>query len=175
MTLKSLEQHAEVAVADSHGGMVGADAGIDENSPGANKGDSVLKVQSKGPGDDFRALVRFTLPAVGEGCGVSAATLRLHSEKDQPGRTLEVRRLATPWSEMGVTWSIRPPTAGEPVRGPAGEGELRFDVTSLVAAGAANSFEIRDAELHGPGAEHGFYSRETGESPPVLVVSFSAL
>ena len=108
-----------------------ADAWIDENSPSANKGDdSVLKVQSKGPGDDFRALVRFTLPAVGEGCGVAAATLRLHSEKDQPGRTLEVRRLTTPWSEMGVTWSIRPPTAGEPVRGPAREGELRFDVTS---------------------------------------------
>ena len=60
------------------------------------------------------------------------------------------------------------------MRGPAGEGDLRFDVTSLLAAGGSDGFEIRDAELHGPGVEHGFYSREKGESPPQLVLRFSA-
>ena len=152
-----------------------ADAWIDENSEDANKGDdSVLKVQSKGPGDDFRALVRFALPALGEDCRLESAVLVLHSEKDQPDRTLEVRRVTAAWTRRGVTRSNRPPAAEAAVRGPGGEGDLRFDVTGLVAAGGGDGFEIRDAELHGPGIEHGFYSREKGESPPQLVLRLTA-
>ena len=41
-----------------------ADAWIDENSPSSNKGtDSILKVQSKGPRDNFRALVASPCPS----------------------------------------------------------------------------------------------------------------
>jgi large repetitive protein len=58
----------------------GCGAWIDENSPTSNKGsDSILKVQSKGPRDNFRSLVRFTLPAIPQGCVIESATLRLYA------------------------------------------------------------------------------------------------
>src|SRR5688572_20584164 len=57
-----------------------ADAWIDQNSSSTNKGtDSILKVQSKGPTDNFRALVRFSLPPAPQGCTLESATLRLFS------------------------------------------------------------------------------------------------
>ena len=65
--------------------LAAADSWIDENSPTSNKGsDSILKVQSKGPSDNFRALVRFSLPAVPEGCMIQSATLRLYAASAKP-------------------------------------------------------------------------------------------
>ena len=64
-----------------------ADAWIEQNSASNNKGtDSILKVKSQGPSDNFRALVRFALPAsVPQGCVVQSATLRLFAASSAIG------------------------------------------------------------------------------------------
>ncbi|HEX7255584.1 MAG TPA: DNRLRE domain-containing protein, partial [Gaiellaceae bacterium] len=155
-----------------------ADAWIDENSASSNKGDdSILKIQSKGPRDNFRALVRFSLPAVPPGCAVDAATLRLFAASMKPGRVLQAARLAAAWAENTVSWNTQPPTTGAAATTTSGFGYREWDVSSqvqaMVADGASHGFLIRDA-IEGQDAEQQFHSREKGESPPQLVVRFAA-
>jgi hypothetical protein len=154
-----------------------ADAWIDENSPANNKGgDSILKVQSKGPRDNFRALVRFGLPAVPQGCVVQSSTLRLYAASARTGRTLHALRLASAWSENQVTWSNQPLTTGSAAATPSALGYLQWDVTSQVLAmygGSNHGFLIRDS-VEGQDAEQQFHAREKGENPPQLVVRFAA-
>jgi Big-like domain-containing protein len=154
-----------------------ADAWIDENSPTNNKGtDSILKVQSKGPRDNFRALVRFTLPAVPQGCVVESATLRLYAPSAKTPRTIQALRLASAWSENLVNWGNQPLTTGPAAATAAGTGYREWSVTSQVQAmyaDANHGFLIRDA-VEGQDAEQQFHSREKGENPPQLVVRFGA-
>jgi PPIC-type PPIASE domain len=111
-----------------------ADAWIDQNSPAANKGtDSILKVQSKGPADNFRALVRFTLPTnLPPGCTLSSATLRAYATSSKPGRTLQALRLASAWTENLVSWSNQPPTAGAAAAAASANGDREWNVTDQV-------------------------------------------
>jgi hypothetical protein len=155
-----------------------ADAWVDENSPSTNKGDdSILKVQSKGPRDNFRALVRFTLPPLAAGCVVETATLRLYAASMKPGRVLQALRLAAGWAESGVSWSNQPQTTGTAATTASGFGYREWDVGSHVQAmfaeGVSHGFLIRDA-VEGADAEQQFHSREKVESPPQLVVRFAA-
>jgi hypothetical protein len=154
-----------------------ADAWIDENSPATNKGgDSILKVQSKGPRDNFRALVRVALPALPEGCRVEQATLRLYAASAKTGRILEVLRVAAAWSENTVNWSNQPQTTGAAATTASGLGYREWNVTShvqaMVAEGANHGFLIRDAAENAD-AEQQFHSREKGENPPQLVLRFA--
>ncbi|HEV3484380.1 MAG TPA: DNRLRE domain-containing protein, partial [Vicinamibacterales bacterium] len=155
-----------------------ADAWIDQNSPATNKGgDSILKVQSKGPSDNFRALVRFALPSsVPQGCIVGSATLRLYAASWRTGRTLHALRLASSWSESQVSWGNQPQTAGTAAASPSGQGYLEWNVTTQVQAmydtGGKHGFLIRDA-VENADAEQQFHSREKGESPPQLVIRFA--
>jgi len=91
-----------------------ADAWMEQNSPSNNKGtDSTLVVRSKGrPADNFRALVRFNLPAAPIGCVLEAATLRMYSDSPKIGRTIQALQIADAWTEGGVTWSNQPATTG---------------------------------------------------------------
>ena len=58
-----------------------ADSWIDQAGPDVNKGaDSVLKLLSKGPANNVRALVRFSHPALAHGCVVTDAKLRLNAK-----------------------------------------------------------------------------------------------
>ena len=153
-----------------------ADAWIDENSPTNNKGsDSILKVQSKGPRDNFRALVRFALPSVPQGCIVTGATLRLYAASSKPDRTIDVLRLAGAWSENQVSWLNQPPTTGLPATSPSGGGYREWNVTEQVRAMYAevnNGFLIRDS-VESADAEQQFHSREKGENPPQLVLVYA--
>jgi hypothetical protein len=154
-----------------------ADAWIDENSPTSNKGgDSILKVQSKGPRDNFRTLVRFALPTLREGCVVEEATLRLYAASVKTGRILEALRVAVSWSENTVAWSTQPQTTGSAATTASGLGYRQWNVTSHVQAmvdeGANYGFLIRDT-VESADAEQQFHSREKGESPPQLVIRFA--
>ncbi|MFC7359488.1 right-handed parallel beta-helix repeat-containing protein, partial [Nocardioides astragali] len=164
-----------------------ADSWIDENSPFAGKGgDSILNVDGGSANVDTavvsgraRALVRFPLPAaVPPGCVVASAKLGLFASEDSDGARAEAVRLASHWSETGVTWSNQPETTGEPVRIWSQAGYMRWNVASQVEAmlgGANHGFLIRDAaEGTETSAGHGFYGREKGESPPELVIRFAA-
>ena len=155
-----------------------ADAWIDQNSAMTNKGDdSILKVRSKGPADNFRALVRFDqLPPAPAGCVIGSATLRLHAGSSGEGRSLVAQRTSAAWAENGVTWSNQPtaegPTATTAIV--ADVDDLEWNVQPHVnAAHSAGtvSFVIRDA-VEGDDAEQQFHSREKGENPPQLVIHF---
>lgn len=156
-----------------------ADSWIDENSPSNNKGpDSVLKVQSKAPSDNFRALVHFAMPPnLPAGCVVQSATLSLYANSASIDRTLEVLRLSEAWSEDGVTWGNQPGTTGPAATAAAGAGYRAWDVTAQVQAmygeGANHGFLVRDAVEGDAGGEQQLYSREKGENAPVLVISFA--
>jgi hypothetical protein len=156
----------------------GADAWIEENSSSTNKGtDSILKVKSQGPTDNFRALVRFELPAAPDGCVLESATLRLFAASATAGRTLQALRLESPWTEGGVTWTNQPATIGLASEAPAGLGYREWTVTVQVEAMydvANNGFLVRDLAESASGAEQSFHAREKGETPPELVLHFAA-
>ena len=154
-----------------------ADAWLDHNSSTTNKGsDSILKVQSKGPKDNFRSLVRFGLPAVPAGHEVKSATLSLYCPSWKNGRTLQAYRVNGNWSENQVTWANQPPVAGTAATTTSGQGWRQWTVTSQVKEmySAGNyGFLIRDAaEGNSSGYEQQFHGREKGEQPPILVITF---
>ena len=96
--------------------------------PGPNKGgDSVLKVASQTT-DNQRALVHFALPNVPAGCKLVGAALRLYSSAATDGRTLDVFRVASAWSESEVTWANQPATAGVSAAADSGLDFREWDV-----------------------------------------------
>jgi parallel beta-helix repeat protein len=154
-----------------------ADAWIDQNSASNNFGaDAILKVRSQGPSDNFRALVRFDMPAsIPEGYVLHSATLRLYAPSWTGGRTLEALRITGDWSENGVTWDNQPATTGTAAPASSGSGWREWDVTAYVEAmydaGVNYGFMIRDASENGEGFEQQFHSREKGEDPPELLIA----
>jgi hypothetical protein len=153
-----------------------ADAWIEQSSASSNKGsDSILKVMSKSGNSNLRALVRFTLPAMPAGCIVDTATLRLYAGSAASGRTLQAIRVNATWTETAVTWQNQPATTGTPATTTSGTGYRQWNVAGIVQAqyssGAVNGFLIRDA-TEGQDAEQQFFSREKGEQPPQLVITF---
>jgi hypothetical protein len=152
-----------------------ADAWIDENSSSNNYGsDSILKVQSKS-GNNFRALVRFGLPSMPQGCVVQSATLRVYSPSWKDGRTIEALQVGASWSENDVTWSNQPGTTGAAATTSSGSGYREWNVAGQVQSMYANGnygFLIRDASEN-QDHEQQFHAREKGESIPQLVIIFA--
>ena len=154
------------------------DAWIQQGSPSSNKGsDSTLKVMSKGPSNNLRALVRFQMPALPQGCVVETATLQLNASAAAGGRTLQALRATATWTENGVTWANQPATTGVAAVTTSGTGNRSWSVTGLVQdmydASALHGFVIRDATENGD-AEQQFNSREKSSGKPVLVLKFKA-
>jgi CSLREA domain-containing protein len=155
-----------------------ADAWIDQNSSSNNFGsDAILKVRSQSSSNNFRALVRFALPSdVSEGCVVESARLRLYAASAVSERTIEALRLASGWSENNVTWNNQPQTTGDAARTSSGSGYREWNVAAQVQAeydaDTNNGFLIRDATEGDSGSEQQFHSREKGENPPMLVITF---
>ena len=151
-----------------------ADAWIDFGSPTANKGsDSILKVMSKS-GGNLRALVRFNLPTMPQGCSVETATLRLNAKSASRGRTLQVHRLGGSWTEGGVTWANQPATTGSAVTTSSGLGYREWNVAAMVQGmytTGNEGFLVRDAS-EDQDAEQQFHSREESINRPQLVLKF---
>ena len=155
-----------------------ADSWIEQGSPTSNKGtDSVLKVMSKGPANNLRALVRFTPPTLAAGCEVASATLRVHASSAASGRTLEALRLGGAWTEAAVTWENQPATAGSAATVASGTGNrdfaVRDQVRAMYDAGAQHGFLIRDAAENAD-AEQQLHSRENSANRPQLLLTFGA-
>ena len=152
-----------------------ADAWLEQNSPSSNRGaDSILKVKSQGATDNFRAVVRFELPTLPDGCAVESATLRLFAASSVSGRSLEAHRLSTRWTESGVKWANQPATTGPAAVTASGTGYREWNVSDQLRAmldlGVNHGFLIRDAAEGGTGAEQSFHARDKGESPPQLII-----
>ena len=151
------------------------DSWVAQATPGSNfGGDSVLKVKSLSGGNQ-RALVHFTLPAVPPGCRLESATLRLYASSATDGRTLEVLRIASEWSESEVTWANKPGTGGAAATTASGRDALEWDVLALARdmySHGAHGFLVRDA-VEDEAGEQSFHGSEKGEDrPPELVLIF---
>jgi hypothetical protein len=128
-----------------------ARAWIDESAPAANHGGEPTVTVRGGDGHRARALLSFDLPATG-GCSVTSAELRLNQLSGDAGRTLNVFRLGSAWSESTVTWADRPGPTGVPASAKSpGTGWQPLDVTPQVRAiyRSGNS----GFEVEGDGAE----------------------
>lgn len=158
-----------------------ADAWIDQASAGNNFGsDSILKVQAKSS-NNFRALVRFNLPASPpSGCVVQSATMRLYAASSTSGRTIQAIRVTGNWAEGGVTWANQPATTGTAATTGSGSGTgyrswtVTSQVQAIFSSGTNNGFLIRDATEGGSGREQQFHGREKGEFMPELIVQYAA-
>lgn|GEM_PF-4547002 len=155
-----------------------ADSWLDQNSSSNNFGqDAILKVRSQNSGNNFRALVQFAMSTLPQGCIVESATLRLYAASWTDGRTLEVIRVAGDWTEHDVTWNNQPEVDGPTVTATSGQGYREWGVVAQVQAmyetGANYGFLVRDATEEVTGSEQQFHSREKGENPPQLVITFS--
>lgn len=74
-----------------------------------------------------------------------------------------------------MTWANQPGTAGDAAATWAGDGYVQWNVTAQIRemlGGANPGFLIRDAAENGAGIEQVFNSREKGENPPRLIVTF---
>lgn len=155
-----------------------ADSWIAEDNVGSNFGtDAILKVRSKSPANNFRALVRFSLPPMPAGCQVAEARLQLYAPSATTARTIQALRVVDGWTESEVTWGNQPGTTGVAAIAGSGLGTLEWVVTTQVQAmysGSNNGFLIRDAadgDVASP--EQSFHGREKApDHPPALVITF---
>ena len=103
--------------------------------------------------------------------------MNLFAASSAGGRTLQALQVAGPWVEGAVTWANQPATTGVVASTSSGSGYRQWDVTAqvqaMLASGANHGFLIRDA-AEGQDAEQQFHSREKGESPPQLIVTYVA-
>ena len=156
-----------------------ADSWNAQTQSSTNNGtDKVLRVKSRERRRE-RALVKFSQPAIPQGCGLESAKLRLYSSSFTPNRTLQALRLGGPWTELGVNWNTQPPPTGTAAsaQSRSSQGYVEWDVTSQVQTmytGANYGFLIRDAnESAGSDRLQVFASRETdSQHPPELVISY---
>jgi Bacterial Ig-like domain len=152
------------------------DSWVSQGVPGANFGsDAILKVKSL-PGVNQRSLVHFTLPPIPPGCKVTGATLRLYSPSAVEGRSLEALRLASDWSEFGVTWDNQPETVGPAAIIQSGREFRDWDVLEqtrdMYASSGGHGFLIRDAAENESGEQSFHSSEKSTDRPPELILIF---
>jgi hypothetical protein len=152
-----------------------ADTYVDQGSPRSNFGGRAnLDVRSR-LGSNARALVRFELPAVPEGCTLTAATLSMRSTSIRSGRTLQVQRVAAPWTEQGVTWNTQPAATGAAALQVTGAATLNWDVTTQIreSFGANHGLVVRDRTEGALTAQLNRFASRESTNRPQLVLTFS--
>jgi hypothetical protein len=129
-----------------------------------------------------RGFFQFDLSKIPTGASLISAEFRaylIESSTTPHVLSLEVRRVDSPWAELGVTWATQPGTTGiGKVNGVGtGLGDYSWDVTSLVQswlAGMASNGLALWSETEKTVGWRGFASRESGPppSPPRLIVTY---
>ncbi|HVF04428.1 MAG TPA: DNRLRE domain-containing protein [Frankiaceae bacterium] len=153
-----------------------ADTYVDQAEPDRGYGGAgELHVTSRGRERNRRALVRFTLPAIPDGCSLASATLTLTAQQAS-GRRLLVARAGRGWAES-VTWQAAPAPAGASIGATVSAARVSWGVTSLVAAMRTygnHGFLLRDASEGARGAgEHTVFRARTTGAPPTLTVRWA--
>ena len=171
------------------------DATIKQNGPTANEGDTEdLRVRNEfggypppeGDGWAWDILIKFDLSSIPSDCTIKSAKLKLYYFKwwdnDPAGRTLNLYRITSDWSEDTVTWETQPSyydikTASATVPSTTGtwmEWNVTADVQKFVQGELPNyGWRIRDDEV--PWGDVNipiayFYSKEYGDFVPYLEV-----
>lgn len=163
------------------------DARVRESAATTNSGsETTMKVVSQNSNRNERTFIKFTLPAVPAGCQFATANLWLYQDTGSSGRTIQVYRSNSSWSESSITWNTQPATTGAAVTAPSSGSSgawMTWPVSTLVSTmyppGSNNGFVIKDsAESASSTARTQVYrSSENGSSStrPQLVVTFSRL
>ena len=152
----------------------------DQSSPNQNYSIvSDLFVLSKNGAQNRRSFMHFTLPAAPSGCTLTSATLRLWNPSGVAGRTIEVYRAASTWTEAGLTWSNQPATTGtavgQPSSGTAGwrTWGVLAHVQAMYSSGVNHGFVLRDqteSALTSP--EQKYQARDGSPNDPELILTF---
>ena len=152
-----------------------ADSWVSQGSRDRNYGrDNNARVISRSD-QDRRAVVRFPLPAIPDGCVVTDARLRLWANTVRAGRTLQAIRLASGWQEREITWANQPATLGNPSEVASSANWVAFDVTPQTKnqyTDGNHGFVVRDKVEDNGGAEQVFFTRERQTNRPRLVITF---
>ncbi|MCA2218543.1 DNRLRE domain-containing protein [Jidongwangia harbinensis] len=157
-----------------------ADSYIDQALPTTTKGTASQIQVASSSAANRRGLIRFTLPAPGTGCILTAAHLNLTVGTPTAGRTVQVLTVASAWTEAAVTWNTQPATTGSPVSIVAtlpNGGVESWNVlaqTQAQYAGGGYGWLIRDATENDTGGQ-AYYAREYPmvARRPALVLTFA--
>ncbi len=153
------------------------DAYIDQSVPTGNFNSNQLSVQSFNTSNQ-RTFVHFALPSLPAGCSVTSATLTFTvGYTTATGRTLQLYRAASSWTETGLTWSGQPAATGTASTTTSASGSIQFSVTSHVQAlysGSNHGFVIRDSVegASSPNRTQVFNSRENAGGKPTLSITY---
>jgi large repetitive protein len=152
------------------------DSWVDRNSPNSNfGGDQILKVHKQNS-RAARALVRFALPNVPNGCSVTGAQLRLFAASSNGSETVQARRITQDWAEHTVRWNQQPSTTVAAMATTTGaSGWNQWTVTAQVQAmyaGTNRGFQIRYENEGNPTREMQLHARDKGSQHPELRITF---
>lgn len=149
-----------------------ADSWIDQAATNATHGADTTLYVAAANGAVRRALVNFSLPTE---CAVISATLRMYSATAVHGRTIQVYRAGSAWTEAGVTWATRPASSGTAVTAASAAGWMQWDVTAHVTAmstGGTYGFIIRDMDEGGGTLKQQVFSSREAANAPELVLQW---
>jgi hypothetical protein len=145
------------------------DSYIMQASPTKTNGNDIEMFINPTKDAAMRGVVNFTLPTLGAGCTVTAATLQLKNHGGT-GSLIDVYRANGPWTEATVTWNTVG-TTGTAVTSTAVTGWQTWAVGAQVQAqysGANNGFVVRSqSETGGSGAKYD--TSETANAPQLIV------
>lgn len=158
------------------------DARVRQSAATTNSGsETTMKVVSQNSSRNERTFIKFTLPAVPAGCQFAGADLRLYQDSGISGRTIQVYRSNTAWTESAITWNTQPATTGTAVTAPSSSSGawMTWNVSTLVTSmysGSNNGFVMKDSAESASGTARSqvYRSSENGTSStrPELVVTF---
>jgi hypothetical protein len=124
----------------------GFEAFVDQNSANANGNGSTIDVASNIATKNRRSYVQFDLsrcsPAIPSTATVNSATLRLYmSGLPNACRTHDIFRVASTWTETGITWNTQPfgTTLNNP---PTGQRTASIDVGSAPCQNQTNGVYV---------------------------------
>lgn len=143
--------------------------------------DDKMEVTSEATNKNYRSYVKFPLPAIPSGCTVSGATLRLYTDAQVSGRTIQAFRVPTTWTESGITWTNQPGGTGTAATSPSrsSKGWQEWSVATQVQemyTSGNHGFMVRDSsENSSSKREQKYLASEHGTSStrPQLVITFT--
>ena len=156
------------------------DSYVDQSSPNQNYSTvSDLFVLSKSGSQNRRSLLHFSLPSTPHGCTLTAATLRVYNPSGVAGRTIELYRAASTWTEAGLTWNNQPAATGTAVGMPSSSSagfrtwNALAHVQAMYSSGVNHGFVLRDqTENAATSPEQKYQARDGSPNDPELVLTF---
>ena len=148
------------------------DTYVYQEYPNVNRGSDTKLTAANQAQLHTRAYLKFSVTGVPDGAPDTKATLRLSSDRNQPGLVELHAVAATSWRQDTTTMR-NAPAVGATVavaRPPAGQKSLEFDLSRVVTGNGTYSFALVAPEA---GTTSAVYASEHGPDGPSLTVDWS--